>query len=246
MNKNNQTNSGTGEGIISSPSSWSFKGISNEFQSHISKSVPLYSKAHELVTSMTDYFVNPKSIVLDIGCSTGNLISSISARQKHIDDINFYLIDEIPDMIEHSKKNMLKQTNHKYNFLCENIINYEMPENIDIIISMFTIQFTPPSVRQNIVNNIYKSLSWGGAFFFFEKINGEDARFHDLLLQNYEDYKLSKGYTLQEIKSKQLSLRGVLKPFSTNGNLQILKRAGFVDIQTIFQYGLFKGFLIIK
>ena len=33
-----------------------------------------------------------------------------------------------------------------------------------------------------------------------EKINGEDARFHDLLLQNYEDYKISKGYTLNEIK----------------------------------------------
>ena len=111
---------------------------------------------------------------------------------------------------------------------------------------MFTIQFIQPSIRQTIINNIYSSLSWGGALFFFEKINGEDARFHDLLLQNYEDFKISKGYTLNEIKSKQLSLRGILKPFSINGNLDLLKRAGFVDIQPIFQYGLFKGFLAIK
>ena len=246
MSSNNDSNSFSGEGIRTKPSSWSFEGISDDFQMHINKSVPLYSYAHELVASMTDYFVKSSGIVIDIGCSTGNLISSISYRQRHIEDINFYLIDEVEDMINHSKTNINKQAKHKYNFICEDIINIDMPSNADIILSMFTIQFTPPSIRQNIVDRIYESLSWGGAFFFFEKINAEDARFHDLLLQNYEDYKITKGYTLEEIKSKQLSLRGVLKPFSTNGNLEILKRAGFVDIQSIFQYGLFKGFLVIK
>ena len=236
----------SGEGIKTKTSAWSFKGISNEFQAHISKSVPLYSDAHELVSSMTDYFIKPSSIIVDIGCSTGNLISSISERQSHINDINFYLIDEISDMINYAENNINKQRNHKYNFVCKNIVNYELPENIDIILSMFTIQFIPPSIRQNIVDRIYQSLSWGGAFFFFEKINGEDARFQDLLMQNYEDYKLDKGYTLQEIKSKQHSLRGMLKPFSTKGNYDLLIRAGFVDIQPIFQYGLFKGFLVIK
>ena len=87
-------------------------------------------------------------------------------------------------------------------------------------------------------------LVWGG-ILFFEKINGEDARFQNSYAK-LEDYKIEKGYSIKEIKSKQLSLRSVLKPFSEKGNIDLLKRAGFVDIQPIFQYGLFKGFLAIK
>ena len=242
--KNNSSDAG--ENINVKRSSWSFEGISNEFEKHINKSVPLYEHAHKLVISLTDFFIKPNSLVVDIGCSTGNLVSSISDRQNHIKGINFYLIDEVSDMVEHAKKNVSYNKSHEYNFICKDILRFDLPENTDIIISMFTIQFTPPSIRQQILNNIYESLAWGGGFFFFEKVNGNDARFHDLLDQNYEDYKILNGYSLQEIKTKKLSLRSILKPFSTKGNLDLLNRAGFQDIQPIFQYGLFKGFLAIK
>jgi len=49
-----------------------------------------------------------------------------------------------------------------------------------------------------------------------------------------------------EIISKTRSLKGVLEPFSTQGNLDLLKRAGFVDIQIIMNYICFQGFLAIK
>jgi tRNA (cmo5U34)-methyltransferase len=38
----------------------------------------------------------------------------------------------------------------------------------------------------------------------------------------------------------------VLEPFSTQGNLDMLKRAGFVDVMTIMKYVCFEGFLAIK
>ena len=43
-----------------------------------------------------------------------------------------------------------------------------------------------------------------------------------------------------------LNLKGVLEPFSTQGNLDLFKRAGFVDITTISKYICFEGFLLIK
>lgn len=108
------------------------------------------------------------------------------------------------------------------------------------------MQFISPSIRQLIINRIYSSLSWGSGFFFFEKMNGSDARFNDILIQNYEDFKIDNGYSFDEIKAKQKSLRGVLKPFSLSGNLDLLSRAGFVDCEIIFSYGPFKGILAIK
>ncbi len=240
------TSKDTGEGIISKTSSWTFNGIADNFELHISKSVPLYKETHNLVNEMSDFFVKENSIIIDIGCSTGNLISLISQRQKHLKGLNFYLIDEVNDMLNFAKKNIKQNDNAEFNYICKNIIDIDLPLDADIFLSMYTIQFIPPAIRQEIINRIYNSLTWGGAFFFFEKINGTDARFHDILVQNYEEYKINKGYSLDEIKAKQLSLRGVLKPFSEKGNLGLLERAGFVDIQTIFHYGLFKGYLAIK
>ena len=49
-----------------------------------------------------------------------------------------------------------------------------------------------------------------------------------------------------EVNSKTKSLKGVLDPFSTNGNLKILKNAGFKDIYTIAKYINFEVFLAIK
>lgn len=86
----------------------------------------------------------------------------------------------------------------------------------------------------------------GGAFFLIEKVRGSDARFQDILNQVYIEYKLSKGYSSTEIINKGRSLKGILEPFSTKGNVDLLKRAGFKDIITIFKYACFEGFLAIK
>ena len=51
---------------------------------------------------------------------------------------------------------------------------------------------------------------------------------------------------LSKIINKSRSLKGVMEPFSTKGNMDMLKRAGFKDILTVFKYGFFEGFLAIK
>ena len=71
-------------------------------------------------------------------------------------------------------------------------------------------------------------------------------RRQDYLNQFYIDYKIAKNYSANEIISKGKSLKGVLEPFSSKGNLDMLKRAGFKDVTTIFKYACFEGFLAIK
>ena len=80
--------------------------------------------------------------------------------------------------------------------------------------------------------------------FFIEKVRGSDARFQDIMTQTYNEYKISQGFNPNEIIAKSRSLKGVLEPFSTNGNLQLLKRAGFKDIMTVFKYACFSGFAL--
>jgi tRNA (cmo5U34)-methyltransferase len=80
----------------------------------------------------------------------------------------------------------------------------------------------------------------------FEKVRGPDARFQDMLVALYNDFKVKNGFSAEEILNKTASLKGVLEPFSTEGNLGLLRRAGFTDIMTAMKYLCFEGFVAIK
>ena len=116
----------------------------------------------------------------------------------------------------------------------------------DLIVMYYTLQFIPPSYRQSILNRVYKALNWGGALIIYEKTRGSDARFQDILTTVYNEYKMKQGYSASDLISKTRSLKGVMEPFSTQGNLDLLKRSGFKDINTIQKYICFEGFLAIK
>ena len=82
------------------------------------------------------------------------------------------------------------------------------------------MQFIHPSKRQSIFNKIYKNLNWSGAFILFEKVRAPDARFQDITMQIYNDYKIQQGFTSEEIISKSMSSKGVMDPFSSAANFE--------------------------
>jgi tRNA (cmo5U34)-methyltransferase len=62
----------------------------------------------------------------------------------------------------------------------------------------------------------------------------------------YHEMKIESGYSGEEIIGKSRSLKGVLEPFSTEGNREMLKRAGFEDVLTVMKHTCFEMFLAIK
>ena len=116
----------------------------------------------------------------------------------------------------------------------------------DFIISYYTIQFIQPKKRQELLDKIYKSLNWGGALIFVEKVRSYDARTQDQMSNIYEEFKAQNGFTLKEIINKKKSLKGILEPFSSKANIDMLKRAGFIDISTVAKFVGFEFFLAIK
>ena len=235
----------TGDNIFKKNSNWDFKGdVYKNFDSHINKSVPLYNETHNLYLKLSDFFLQENSNILDIGCSTGTFLSKVYERHsKNNKNLNFIGVDSVDEMIKFCKKKNKNKKNIK--FINRKIEDYKL-RKCCIISSFYTIQFISPKKRQELINKIFRGLNWGGAFFLIEKVRGSDARFQDILNQVYIEYKLSKGYSSTEIINKGRSLKGILEPFSTKGNVDLLKRAGFKDIITIFKYACFEGFLAIK
>ena len=188
------------------------------------------------------FFLSSNSICYDLGCSTGSLLNILSSRHCR-KNIQWFGFDREEKMIEQAKINSDK-SNHIH-FVCKDLLDIEF-EKSDLIIAYYTIQFIKPSNRQIILNRIYESLNWGGGFLFFEKVRAPDARFQDMMQNLYIDYKKDQGYQLDQILAKSRSLKGILEPFSTKGNYDLLSRAGFIDYMTIIKYICFEGFLAIK
>ena len=178
---------------------------------------------------------------LDYIKSAFNLISNYIKQ----DDIIFLESTVYPGTTLEICKNIIQKKNKNINFLCKDIIKHKFKKS-NCIFSYYTLQFIPQKSRQLIVNKVYDNLEWGGGFFLFEKIRGNDARFQDYFIQTYNDFKTNNGLTDIEILNKTRSLRSVLDPFSSKGNLDLLKRSGFKDISTIAQWANFKGWLAIK
>jgi tRNA (cmo5U34)-methyltransferase len=231
-----------GNNIKARNASWSFSGIEKSFENHISTSVPMYNEAHEIALNISDFFLKDDSKVLDIGCSTGLFLKKLSLRAKNKNS-KLVGVDNISSMIKFCKKKNPK----KIKFFCKDYLKFKQSKvKYNFISAFFTLQFVPPPQRQIFINKIFKELNWGGAFVLFEKIRGPDARFQDIFSLTYQDFKLSKGLSEEEIVNKSRSLKGIMEPFSDSGNIALLKRAGFTDITGIFQWMCFKGYLVIK
>lgn len=233
----------TGDSINAENANWNFQGdVSKTLNAHMKKSVPLYEEGHDLIVKVSDFFLTNDTLCYELGCSTGMLVHKLANRNMQ-KNTQFIGIDREDGMIEEARKKCAGLKN--VTLIREDILDVELKKS-DLIISYYTMQFIKPSQRQIIFDRIYESLNWGGGFLLFEKVRGPDARFQDMMTTMYTDYKLDQGYDEREIIAKSRSLKGVLEPFSTQGNIDLMKRAGFVDVMSILKYVCFEGFLAIK
>jgi tRNA (cmo5U34)-methyltransferase len=243
MNKEVETLD-VGEDIRAQNAGWTFKGkVADTFGDHVRRSVPFYEAGHDLVCKLSDYFAKEDSICYEIGTSVGELLFKLARHHRSKENIKWIGIDSEEAMIRKAHENL--KGVHNVSLEAADVVHYDF-EKADLIVSYYTLQFIPPKFRQQVIDKIYRSLNWGGAFILFEKVRGADARFQDMMVTLYNDYKLEQKYSPGEIIAKTRSLKGVLEPFSTQGNLDLLKRAGFVDYMTVMKYICFEGFLAIK
>jgi len=235
---------GVGNGIASKRAAWSFGGdVPTNFLAHAIQSIPGYEEGHRLACSVSEFFCIPNSVCYEIGSSTGLLTRKLALINSSKENIKWIGLDSVPAMVDVARASCSDLPN--VNFVCDDICAFDY-QKCDFLVSYYVIQFVPPRQRQLLIDRIFSSLNWGGAFIWFEKVRGPDARFQDILTQMYNEFKLDKGFTPDQIMAKTSSLKSVLEPFSSQGNLDLLTRAGFKDVVTIYRNMCFEGLLCIK
>lgn len=220
---------------------WTFDVPPAQFEAHIEKSVPCYSAGHDLIAQISDFFLPENALVYDVGTTTGVIPRKITSRHPN-KDFQVIGIDVVDSMIEYARQ---ETEDPRASFVCANALEYDF-ERSNFAVMYYTLQFIHPSVRVDLLKKLYDSLHWGGGLLVFEKVRAPDARFQDYMMQLYSEFKLNNGFTPEQILNKERSLKGVLEPFSENGNLTLFNEAGFSDISTVFKHICFEGWLLIK
>jgi tRNA (cmo5U34)-methyltransferase len=225
-----------GDGIeIRESNNFNFKAkTAKVFNTHALKSIPFYEQGHDLILQYSNFFIRPNSTVYDLGCSTGTLLNKLIKQYKKINAIG---IDSEKDMIKEARKNTTA-------ILLNSNIQDVSYKNADVFIAYYTLQFLNQNDKEQVASSVYNSLNQGGAFFVFEKVIYNNPVLQTLTSSLYHEYK-KKYYSLQEIENKAKSLRNILNCSTSRGNKRLLKRVGF-NIETIFKYLCFEGYLAIK
>lgn len=223
---------------------WEFdEEVTNVFDDMLARSIPGYSNMRNLVHKLTLKYAKKDTIIMDLGCSTGEAI------RKSVEKLNdnFFVGLEVSAPMRRKAQESFKKFNNV------EIINQDLREGlpsydkkISVILSVLTIQFTPIEYRLNIIKNIYQSLSKDGVFIFVEKVLGETAEIDNTFVELYYDLKGENGYTQEKIQKKRKSLEGVLVPVTSSWNIELLKKAGFEDIDCFWRDLNFAGYIAVK
>ena len=215
------------------------------FDEHIEKSIRGYSNLLEDVISMSRYFVENDTNIVDIGCSTGKLTKAMIEHNEDHCSHGKYVGIEIAEGFFKDLENRKEELKlYDVDFVLDDIRNYEFT-NCSLVTSIFTLQFMSKKDRLNVIEKIYDGLNDGGAFIFAEKTICENALVQDMITFNYYDYK-SKSFDADDILDKERTLRHMMKPNTWNEINSMIHEAGFSDVQPFWRNHAFVGALAIK
>lgn len=221
---------------------WKFdKDVTAVFDNMLQRSIPQYEVMRELCFRIGKNFVVPKTYIADIGCSNGTAISPFI--DEFGDNNNYTMLDVSDSMLTEAKRRFPQQK--------DNILKYDitqgLPEhNYSVILSILTIQFTPIEYRHKIIKSCYDLLCANGAFVFVEKVLGNTSKIDDVFVNEYYSIKRDHQYTQEQIQAKRKSLEGVLVPITSSWNIDLLKSAGFKQIDCFWRCLNFAGFIALK
>ncbi|QCT94841.1 carboxy-S-adenosyl-L-methionine synthase CmoA [Caminibacter mediatlanticus TB-2] len=216
--------------------------VASVFDDMLNRSVPFYKENLNLQIDILKNFLNDNDKIVDLGSSTGTFL--IELAKKSNKKLNLIGIDNSPAMIKRAN-NKAKAFGVDVKFIEADFLKYNL-ENSKSIIANYTIQFVRPLKREKLIKKIYESLERDGIFLMSEKLITENKKLNKIMIDIYYEHKKQKGYSEFEIAQKREALENVLIPYTMQENIEMLKNAGFKDIEVIFRWNNFATFIAFK
>jgi tRNA (cmo5U34)-methyltransferase len=234
----------TSLGHTPSSARWAFdESVTDVFDDMLARSIPQYDVMRQAVTDIASAFVVEGAPILDLGTSRGEALAPLIER---FGPRNRYVGIEVSPSMLAAARERFKDCGGWVTILEHDLRTGYPPVEPCVTLAVLTLQFTPIERRQRIVRDVYKHLRQSGAFVVVEKILGATADLDTLMVKQYYALKAANGYSQEEIDRKRLSLEGVLVPMTADWNVDLLRRAGFEQIDCIWRWQNFCAWVAMK
>jgi len=217
------------------------------FDDMVDRSVPFYAEIQRMVAELSVDFATDNSTIYDLGCSTGTTMVCIDERLAPELNVRITGVDSSSAMLEKAREKLNRRPVHRgYDLLCEDLNRGVEISNASVVIMNLTLQFIRPLYRERLIRSISDGMRKQGALILVEKVMGEDSVFNRLFIQHYYEMKKRHGYTEMEIAQKREALENVLIPYRLKENEQLLREAGFEQIDVFFKWYNFCGIIAVR
>lgn len=201
--------------------------------------------------------------VLDIGASLGTSLASIT---RHADFTTLSLAhcsasacDNSPHMLSRARYNLRESEKKWYS------ISYECTDIADaaqrttllrtytkgevalrVVILHFVLQFTPPELRSDILDDVWNAMPSRSVLIVGEKLCANDERSQRVWDVMYKNFKRSMGYSDGEIEAKRKALIGVLRPMRESTFTSLLCNLPHSTVDAFFIWSAFHAYAVHK
>ena len=225
---------------------WAFDAdVARVFDNMLARSIPQYEVMRQACFDMACRYVQPKTAIVDLGCSRGEALAPLVDRFGAAN--HFVGVEVSLPMLEAVRQRFRGYIDCGVVEIRDIDLRKDYPPvQASVTLAILTLQFTPIEYRQSILREVWKHTLPGGAFLLVEKILGATAELDGIMVESYYRLKSAHGYSQEEIERKRLSLEGVLVPVTARWNEELLYMAGFRQVDCFWRWMNFAGWVAVK
>lgn len=234
------------------PESWEFdEEVTRVFDDMLKRSIPQYETMRKSVLDVGLRFL-PRGhhlTVVDLGCSRGE---SIARFRNHRNSLVKYVGCEVSQPMIHACRERFRSSIDRNDPTTGvDIREIDLRDNYpaepaNLTLAILALQFMPINYRQRIIQNAYDHTLKRGAFIMVEKVLGSTAEIDTLMVEAYHALKRQHGYTADDIERKKFALEGKLVPVTSKWNEEMLRDAGFRQVDCFWRWMNFAAWVAVK
>lgn len=208
-----------------------------KYDSIIIKLIPYYKEMVQAIIATIPFQSDKEIDIIDLGCGTGTISHAIQQQYTHA---KFTLVDIAENMLKTAEQKLGKSCT----YINSDFNNFDFDKQYDVIVSSLALHhLETDSEKQLFYNKIYKALKDGGVFINGDVIKAQTEELQDRFIEKWVAY-MSLSVDIQEIKEKWLpNYYAEDRPIPLMSHLEMLKNAGFKDIDVVWKY---YGFSVYK
>ena len=223
---------------------WEFNGeVAEAFGNMLERSIPQYHAMRYATEAVASYKVQPNTDVVDLGCSRGYALQNL---QESLGSANRFVgVETSEAFLEICRDKFKDQIDRGWVSIRGLDLRRGYPQDVNasVTLAVLTLQFIPIEYRARILSDIYRTTTDDGCVIVVEKIVGDGIASDTMLTDIYYDLKKENGYSEESIARKRLSLEGVLVPVTAKWNEDLLRQAGFQEVECIWRWMNFAGWV---